>query len=322
VPILSHSKPWQKSACPEEIIGKGIKSPFYHPEAEWLLIIYTVSLQSAAGTLIWGLLWLSFWRIESEAFYMVTFVLGVVGILGATRHLASPLRAPRAILNWRSSRLSRENILTSVFLGLVLLAGGVDLLPLIIDQEMTILPLAGNAIRILAGLTGVTLVGAMSMIYLVPTRPVWNHCDTLFSFYTGAFQIGWAISAAIMVVRSPLLEQGTIVLIAAGLVLLTLLRLKVVSIVIDRLSGLNLYQDQPCSWLNNGIRRTRIILALAGGIAAPLTGAIVAFLPWTIGGTITQWIWILAVLFLIIGEGIDRWVFYKASPAVIFPPRF
>jgi DMSO reductase anchor subunit len=125
-----------------------------------------------------------------------------------------------------------------------------------------------------------------------------------------------------MVVRSPLLEQGTIVLIAAGLVLLTLLRLKVVSIVIDRLSGLNLYQDQPCSWLNNGIRRTRIILALAGGIAAPLTGAIVAFLPWTIGGTITQWIWILAVLFLIIGEGIDRWVFYKASPAVIFPPRF
>jgi DMSO reductase anchor subunit len=192
VPILSHSKPWQKSACPEEIIGKGIKSPFYHPEAEWPLIIYTVSLQSAAGTLIWGLLWLSFWRIESEAFYMVTFVLGVVGILGATRHLASPLRAPRAILNWRSSRLSRENILTSVFLGLVLLAGGVDLLPLIIDQEMTILPLAGNAIRILAGLTGVTLVGAMSMIYLVPTRPVWNHCDTLFSFYTGAFQIGWA----------------------------------------------------------------------------------------------------------------------------------
>lgn len=298
-----------------------VKSPQYHPEAEWPLLILTVSLQSAVGTFIWGLLWAWFGPLSAEIL-LSTLALGVIGMLGATRHLASPLRAPRAILNWRSSWLSREIILSSAFLGFVLLDAGLSLLPFIMGRETSISSFVSSGINILTGITGIALVAAMSMIYLVPSRPVWNHQDTPISFYAGALQIGWAISAAIMVFRIPWPGWGTIVLAAVGLILLTLLRLKVLTSVIDRLSGLHLYQDQLYGWQNYGIRRTRIGLALAGGIAAPLVGTAVMFLPGMIRGGNPQWIWILGALLLIIGEGIDRWVFFQASPAVIFPPRF
>jgi len=306
---------------PAEAGAVFVRSPHYHREAEWPLIIYTVSLQSAVGTLIGGLLWPRFGQAPFENL-LVTLALGAMGMFGAMGHLASPFRAPRAILNWRHSWLSREILLSAAFMGMVFLAGLMYLLPDLVGSESDLSALVAGGLRVLAAFTGLVLLGAMSMSYLVPTRPVWNHHDTSAGFYAGAFQLGWVVSAALLFVRVQRIEGAPLVLIACGLMVLTLLRLYVILRVKDRLSNLNVYEDQPHSWLTGGIRRIRIILAIAGGVVAPLVSMAVMLAPQTFSGAWTQGIWILAALLLIIGEGIDRWVFFEASPAVIFPPRF
>ena len=169
---------------------------------------------------------------------------------------------------------------------------------------------------------GLALLGAMSMSYLVPTRPVWNHLDTSASFYTGAFQLGWAVSATLLFVHVQRIEAAPLVLIACGLIVLTLLRIYIILRVVERLRGLNVYRDQPYSWLTGRIRQIRIVLAVVGGVVTPLFSVAVMFLPETFSATVTEGIWILAVLLLFLGEGMDRWVFFEASPSVIFPPRF
>lgn len=313
--------PVQCQTMTVELTGRAVEAPNYHQEAEWPLIIYTVSLQSAVGTLLGGLLQSGMMQLHWE-YTLVTLALGIIGMLGAVGHLASPLRAPRAILNWRRSWLSREIALSSIFMGLVAAEGAISLLPLIINIGTIISPWINGLLGILAGVTGIALLGAMSMIYLVPTRPVWNHSDTLVSFYTGALPIGLAVSAAIAAVRLPSLRLETSGLFAVLLIMFTILRLKIVSKVIERLNNLKLYQGQYWGWMNSHIRRIRIVLALAGGIAVPLLGSVLMLMPWFNQGAGPQVVWILAALLLIIGEGIDRWAFFRASPPVIFPPRF
>ncbi len=253
---------------------------------------------------------------------MVTLALGAIGMLGAMGHLAFPLRAPRAILNWRRSWLSREILLSVAFVGMVFLAGLVYLPPRLFRFDANFLALIADGLSVLAGLTGLALIGAMSMSYLVPTRPVWNHRDTLVTFYTAAFQLGWVVSAALVFARAQQPGRELVVLTACGLIVLTLLRIYIIFCVVDRLSGLNLYQDQPHSWLIGRMQKIRIVLAIAGGVVAPLFSTAVMFLSQALSRTVTEGIWILAALLLVMGEGIDRWVFFKASPIVIFPPRF
>jgi DMSO reductase anchor subunit len=253
---------------------------------------------------------------------VLTLALGAIGMLGAIGHVSSPLRAPRAILNWRCSWLSREILLSVAFVGMVFLAGLIYLLPDLVGSASDLSALVADGLRVLAGLTGLALLGAMSMSYLVPTRPVWNHHDTSASFYAGAFQLGWVVSAALLFVRVQRIEAAPLVLIACGLIVLTLLRIYIILRVVERLRGLNVYRDQPHSWLTGRTRQIRIILAVVGGVVAPLFSVAVIFLPETFSATVTEGIWIIAALLLFVGEGIDRWVFFEASPSVIFPPRF
>jgi len=306
---------------PAETSAYFVRFPHYQRESEWPLIIYTVLLQSAVGTLIVGLLWPRSWQISFENL-LVTLALGAIGMLGAIGHLSSPLRAPRAILNWRCSWLSREILLSVTFVGMVFLAGLIYLLPVLVGSESGHSALVADVFRVLAGLAGLALLGAMSMSYLVPTRPVWNHLDTSASFYTGAFQLGWAVSATLLFVHVQRIEAAPLVLIACGLIVLTLLRIYIILRVVERLRGLNVYRDQPYSWLTGRIRQIRIVLAVVGGVVTPLFSVAVMFLPETFSATVTEGIWILAVLLLFLGEGMDRWVFFEASPSVIFPPRF
>lgn len=306
---------------PAEASADFIISPHYHPEAEWPLIIYTVSLQAAVGTVFAGLLWTPSGRTALENL-ILTLALGAVGLLGATCHLASPLRAPRAILNWRRSWLSREILFSAAFMGVVFVAGLMYLLPGSVDSGSNLSVLAGTGLRGLAGLTGVVLLGAMGMSYLAPTRPTWNHRDTLAGFYSGAFQLGWVVSAVLFFLQVQRLPGGVLVLISGGLIILTVLRIYVVFRIVERLRNLPLYRDQSCSWLTGNTLRIRIILAVTGGIVAPLCGETGMLLSEGYNLPFIRGVWITAALLLIMGEGIDRWIFFKASPVVIFPPRF
>lgn len=306
---------------PVEAGADFIVSPHYHPETEWPLIVYTVSLQAAVGTLIGGLLWKQFGQAALENL-LVTFVLGVIGLSGGAFHLASPFRAPRAILNWRCSWLSREILLSAAFIGFVALAALMYLLFGPVDTNSNPLNPATIGLRALAGLSGIVLLGAMGMAYLVPTRPAWNHRDTLAGFYVSAFQLGWALSAAMLFMRPHPLSAGNLALISGGLMMATLLRIFVVFRTVRRLRNINIYRDQALSWLTGNILSVRIVLAVAGGIAVPLCSEAVMLLSKGSNLVFVQGIWILAPLLLIAGEGIDRWVFFRASPAIIFPPRF
>jgi formate dehydrogenase iron-sulfur subunit len=98
------------------------------------------------------------------------------GLVGALAHLGRPIAAAKALRNLRSSWLSREVALLSLYAAL---AAGAAAVP------------ALAPVATLAGLAGVV---ASSMIYVVPGRPAWNSRLTVVRFLATALALGPALT--------------------------------------------------------------------------------------------------------------------------------
>jgi len=159
---------------------------------EFALIAFTVLAQMAVGAfLILGAV--NFFvarkaghaeadRMSDRALVAIFVVLGL-GLLASLLHLGSPASAPRAISNFATSWLSREilsgvtfAVLGFTFTALQWFKLGTTVLRLVVSW--------------LAALAGISLVLSMSMIYLLPTQPAWNHLATPISFFTTTLLLG------------------------------------------------------------------------------------------------------------------------------------
>ncbi|MGD2113852.1 MAG: dimethyl sulfoxide reductase anchor subunit [Acidobacteriota bacterium] len=117
--------------------------PKIRPGAEWALVLFTVAIPALLAWLGAGL-----GRPDREPTAWAFLAVGGAAMGLSTLHLGRPLRAWRAVLNLRTSPLSREIALTSAFLGV----GTVHLL----------LP-AGSPWRLAAGVLAV-LCGAGALV--------------------------------------------------------------------------------------------------------------------------------------------------------------
>lgn len=168
---------------------------------EWALPVYTILMQLAVGSLF--VLWLirsfsgskfshqEIERIIQNPMLVIAFT-AVVAMIGAHFHLSRPFHSFLALLNFKSSWLSREIAFSiSFFITTIIL--------LYFTYFQTHRRALITGIGWLAISIGTVLVYCMARIYLIPTQIAWNSTTVIFSFYTTALMLGCMAIACLLV---------------------------------------------------------------------------------------------------------------------------
>jgi anaerobic dimethyl sulfoxide reductase subunit C (anchor subunit) len=168
---------------------------------EWALITFSILAQMSVGAFV--VLGIAHFfaarkageqeadRLSDRALLAIGPVL-VLGLLASILHLGNPLNAPRAIMNFATSWLSREILFGVLFAGL----GAAFALA----QWRKIGTFAlRNALAWGAALVGLALVYSMAQVYMLDTQPAWNTLATPVLFYVTTFLLGGLAVGAAMV---------------------------------------------------------------------------------------------------------------------------
>jgi anaerobic dimethyl sulfoxide reductase subunit C (anchor subunit) len=168
---------------------------------EWALPVYTILMQLAVGALF--VLWLirslavsKFSHQEIEHIIrnpiLVIAFTSVVAMGGAHFHLSRPFYSFLAVLNFKSSWLSREIAFSVLFF--VMTMGLLYFTSFQTHRRKLITSLGWLAISM-----GSVLIYCMARIYLIPTQIAWNSTTVIFSFYTTALMLGCMTISCLMV---------------------------------------------------------------------------------------------------------------------------
>jgi anaerobic dimethyl sulfoxide reductase subunit C (anchor subunit) len=159
---------------------------------EWALPVYTILMELAVGSLS------AVWVLRSsmvpkygrekvdqalENSYLIIFITAATAMIGAQFHLSKPYFSFLAVLNVRSSWLSREILFTLLFFI------SVSLLWLIQWRGMGKLRLK-TVLGWAAVFFGWANTYSMAQIYILPTQPAWNNLFAASSFFTTALLVG------------------------------------------------------------------------------------------------------------------------------------
>lgn len=112
-----------------------------------------------------------------------TALLLIIANISATLHLGNKFRAPFALINLKTSWLSREVVLTAMLTGGVFLVSAVSLIREI-PHNLLMMLFAGFIAL------GLILVYCMSRLYMIPTMLGWNHAMTLLEFFSTMLLLG------------------------------------------------------------------------------------------------------------------------------------
>lgn len=168
---------------------------------EWALPVYTILMQLAVGSLF--VLWLirafagskfspqEIDKIISNPILVIAFT-AVVAMGGAHFHLSKPFQSFLAVLNFKSSWLSREIVFNLLFL-----MGTASLLYL--TNFHTHRRRLIDRLGWLTILMGCGLIYSMACIYLIPTQVAWNSTSVIISFYITALTLGGMTIACLMI---------------------------------------------------------------------------------------------------------------------------
>lgn len=272
---------------------------------EWPLLIFTVSMQTAIGGI--AVLWIFYNKIKKNGKdpfevmklpLLIIAVLSLIGLGGSFAHLGTPTNAFNTILGFSHSWMSREIVFTGMFIALTCATVGLALLQKKVNP----------ALLLIAAIVGLIDVYCMAAIYSNTLVNGWNHVNTFLSFYCTTFALG-AILAVSLSVRSLQKEELTKDLLKTALyvalagIAIQLIGLATYSTLggeIQQISGqaavasLGAYEGTiAIRWIIELIG----IAVLAYVALAPSKKAYYSFV-------------YLALLAIMIGEGMSRYVFY------------
>lgn len=168
---------------------------------EWSLVIFTLLAQAGIGLMVVAQLLGREDRSQVKTVLPWVGILVGISMLVSLGHLGSPLGAPRAILNLKSSWLSREIFFISGFMVLWLAA-------YLIEGKETVIAGIKSGLGWLTGIVGVLALVSMASIYANTMMPAWSNVYTHLSFYSTALVLG-SILYAVLVYRSKREEQGS-----------------------------------------------------------------------------------------------------------------
>jgi len=163
---------------------------------EWSLVLFTVLAQAAAGLTLFGA-GLRLWSAEpGRAPGLDLVILPLIAGLLATAiglsllHVGRKRNAARALLNLRSSWLSRE-----------VLAAMALLIATVLAWWLTV-SVEAAAVRAWTGWAGVPIAAflllGMARVYMQRTVPVWNHWRTPLAFTATAVLLGGLLANAVL----------------------------------------------------------------------------------------------------------------------------
>jgi anaerobic dimethyl sulfoxide reductase subunit C len=294
---------------------------------EWALPVYTILMQLSVGTLL--LLWIvraiHISRFGQMAVGQVAripltiiFLTTSVAMVGSHFHLSKPFRSFLAVLNFRTSWLSREIVFTLLFF---LSVGCLALLHWLGDNR--------NKLKSILGWLGVgfglVLVYCMSQIYLLPTQSAWNSQFTVISFFLTMLFLGCLALPAILLIdfsfsaelalkrideRSPLIRNVlvgcTITAVVAwlGMVAITAQQIQI------------LRAGDPWAQTSFELVTTLYLPLVVMRLALPLIG--IVWLVVSVAKTLGQNISIkelttpvyISCIFVLVGEILGRFLFY------------
>jgi DMSO reductase anchor subunit len=136
------------------------------------------------------------------SFALAATLLSGAGLLASFLHLGRPVQAWQALRNWRSSPLSREVWLASLFFGLQVISLGVGLFgPGRFSPASTVLWTG------LVGAAGLAALVSMAQIYRLRTIPAWEQRRPLTVFLQTALALG-GLGAALLLALFQLALAG------------------------------------------------------------------------------------------------------------------
>lgn len=294
---------------------------------EWTLPIYTIMIQLSAGCLIalWVIRALGSSRFGQKEMdqvirnpILIIFSTITAAMIGSHFHLSKPWFSLLAVLNFRTSWLSREIVFTVLYF---LSVGYLLDLQWFVSDRRWLKTIVGW----LAILFGLITVYCMACIYLVTAQTAWNSPYTILSFYGSIFLLGPISMAAILLIDLNFAEvrrlEGMpvrIQIVKKSLIWLAIFTALALILIIF----LNFYQIE---FLREGDASARASLALLFGIYQPLLilriALVVVGVGWLIV-TITRAIQInrsliklmtpvyISCLLVMIGEILGRFLFY------------
>ncbi len=165
---------------------------------EWPLIFFTLFSQISVGMVVCVMILAASFRKRSlraitalhKAILLTSLAFMGVALLISFLHLTQPLHAMHALDGIKTSWLSREILLASVFLCL-LAASYLSLHFRLLIGKHHLMLLSVTA------LAGLLLIYTMVRLYMLPTIPAWDHASTPVSFFNTALLAGSATTLAI-----------------------------------------------------------------------------------------------------------------------------
>ncbi|WP_080844125.1 dimethyl sulfoxide reductase anchor subunit family protein [Cytobacillus gottheilii] len=163
---------------------------------EWALLIFTVCLQAAiGGTIVLLLFYKKLSNLGSEQSLqvmklplIVISVLSFIGLGASFAHLGAPENAFNTIRHLGSSWMSREILVTGMFIGLICLTTGLAF----VQKKVH------GWLLITAAVAGLIDVFCMGAIYYNTLVSGWNSINTYTSFYGTVFVLGPVLTAGLI----------------------------------------------------------------------------------------------------------------------------
>jgi anaerobic dimethyl sulfoxide reductase subunit C len=162
--------------------------------SEWSLVLFTLFSQTAAGIMIAVLPFLFLNKnirtgLIAKALYFATGLMAAALVLSFF-HLNNPVNALYALSNLKTSWLSREIFMVSLFLFVLVMLN-------FIFHFRKPTPKFYRAFVLAAAAIGAGMIYAMSKLYIIPTVPPWNSASTMIEFYSSALLLGSAFVLAL-----------------------------------------------------------------------------------------------------------------------------
>jgi Fe-S-cluster-containing dehydrogenase component/DMSO reductase anchor subunit len=251
----------------------------------------------------------------------IATALSIVALAASVLHLGRPLLAWRAILGIRTSWLSREAVAFGTF-ALLAVGYGITATPMLARHVPGgwSVGAAAPALQDAASAAGALGIFCSMMVYVATRREQWSGVQTGLKFLGSTVLLGAATVVSVGAATSPQSESfdGVAKLLLMAVQGATLLKLSADAAVLfhSRDSRQSTFKRMACVMLGDLRTATnfRWALALAGGVVLPLV------VWWLREGAEARVVTpIMMVVLLTAGELVERYLFFRAAPALRMP---
>jgi len=214
--------------------------------SEWSLVFFTLLTQISVGTFISIFITFIIYKKENQEvnnlFQVPLFVsagLMMFALLASFLHLASPFSSIFALSNLKTSWLSREIFMVSLYFSLV---SGTAIWWRYLTKKFT----AVLIMLLIVAIAGLLLIYSMGKIYIISTVPPWNTPFTLLKFFISTILLGTAlyITLVFYLHGEKQINLGATLKTLTGLIVITVL-LKLIVLIYDSVPHGELAKFKP-----------------------------------------------------------------------------